>query len=140
MEILIFNFYAFHLFKKQKRSPIHQSTPQLPVIWRIFKNYEGVNDGGRMEDSIIVQHAKLLPTVTVNGPAAPLPIQLPSYGLEKQQMMSQSLGIMCPHGRPGRGSSFQIDSTLTVAAIWRVSQWMENLSLLPSLPLPPSSL
>ena len=53
-------------------------------------------------------------------PAAPLPIQLPAYGLGKQLRMTQTPGTLHPCGKPGTGSRplLQIISVLAVAATY----------------------
>lgn len=65
--------------------------------------------------------------------AVPLPIQLPASALGKQQKMAQGLESPHPHGRPGRSPWLHSGPALTLAAMQRVNEQMEELTVFPSL-------
>lgn len=65
-----------------------------------------------------------------------IPIQLPAYGLGKQQRMDEVFKPLQPRGIPGESSWLQSSPALSIEAIWGVSQHVEDhLSVYPSLSL-----
>lgn len=69
-------------------------------VWTVFLGSVGI-----LILHLQHQHSIWMP---VQDLVTPLQIHLPAYGLEKQTMLAQVLGLLHSSGRHGRSSRFQI--------------------------------